>query len=75
MGAASCKQAVQLAGSVAENAQVIYAQTDSVFICFKGSSIDEAIKLGAQVAEIVSQAFPSPIVLKFERVILGFSQR
>lgn len=72
MGAASCKQAVQLAGSFSENGKVIYAQTDSVFVCFKGSSIDEAVKLGTQAAEIVSQAFPSPIVLKFERVLCPF---
>lgn len=76
MGAASCKQAVQLVGSIFEKVEVIYAQTDSVFAHFKDVSIEEAIKLGTQAAEIVSQAFPSPIVLKFERVrISEFSQR
>lgn len=69
MGAATCKQAVELVGSISEKAQVIYAQTDSVFVRFKDASIDDAIKLGTQAAEIVSQAFLSPIVLKFERVI------
>lgn len=69
MGAATCKQAVELVGSISEKAEVIYAQTDSVFVRFKDASIDDAIKLGTQAAEIVSQAFPSPIVLKFERVI------
>lgn len=68
MGAASCKQAVELVGSTFQTAQVIYAQTDSVFIRFHGASIDEAIQLGSQAADIVSQAFPSPMVLKFERV-------
>lgn len=51
-----------------ERAQVIYAQTDSVFVQFQGASIDEAIALGTQAADIVSQAFTSPMVLKFERV-------
>ncbi|XP_073396343.1 DNA polymerase delta catalytic subunit isoform X5 [Physcomitrium patens] len=72
MGAASCKQAVQLVGSIFEKVEVIYAQTDSVFAHFKDVSIEEAIKLGTQAAEIVSQAFPSPIVLKFERVLCPF---
>lgn len=74
MGAATCKQACELVGSISEKAQVIYAQTDSVFVRFKDASIDDAIKLGTQAAEIVSQAFPSPIVLKFERVISKYSQ-
>lgn len=61
-------------GSISETAQVIYAQTDSVFVRFKDATVDDAIKLGTQAAEIVSQAFPSPIVLKFERVIKKYSQ-
>jgi hypothetical protein len=39
-----------------------------VFVQFQGASIDEAIALGTQAADIVSQAFTSPMVLKFERV-------
>jgi len=74
MGAATCKQAVELVGGVSEKFQVIYAQTDSVFVRFQDASIDDAIKLGTQAAEIVSQAFPSPIVLKFERVISKFQK-
>lgn len=72
MGAASCHQAVQLVGNMFETAKVIYAQTDSVFVHFQGASIDEAIKLGTQAAEIVSQAFPSPMALKFERVRITY---
>ncbi len=68
MGAASCKQAVELVRTSFERAQVIYAQTDSVFVQFQGASIDKAIALGTQAADIVSQAFTSPMVLKFERV-------
>jgi hypothetical protein len=68
LGAASCKRAVELVRTSFERAQVIYAQTDSVFVQFQGASIDEAIALGTQAADIVSQAFTSPMVLKFERV-------
>lgn len=52
--------------------QVIYAQTDSVFVRFKGASIAEAIDLGHQASAVASAAFPPPISLKFERVLSPF---
>jgi DNA polymerase elongation subunit (family B) len=51
---------------------VIYAQTDSVFVRFKGASIAEAIELGHQASAIATEAFPPPISLKFERVLCPF---
>ncbi|KAJ7556163.1 hypothetical protein O6H91_05G071800 [Diphasiastrum complanatum] len=72
MGAAACKQAVESVPRIFDKANVVYAQTDSVFIQFQGASVEEAITLGVKASELVSEAFPSPMVLKFERVLCPF---
>ncbi|GAQ79724.1 DNA polymerase catalytic subunit [Klebsormidium nitens] len=72
MGAAACKKAVELVNGAFDNGKVIYAQTDSVFVRFKGASIAEAIELGHQASAVASAAFPPPISLKFERVLSPF---
>jgi len=53
-------------------AQVIYAQTDSVFVHFPSASPAEAVLLGQQAAQLVSAQFPDPIELKYERVMAPF---
>ncbi|KAI5084309.1 hypothetical protein GOP47_0000478 [Adiantum capillus-veneris] len=72
MGAASCKHAVELVKSTFKNAKVLYAQTDSVFIQFCGATVDEAIKLGKEAADVTTKAFPPPMSLKFEKVLCPF---
>ncbi|MCO5600345.1 hypothetical protein L7F22_054456 [Adiantum nelumboides] len=72
MGAAACKRAVELVKSTFKNAKVLYAQTDSVFIQFCGATSDEAVKLGKEAADVISKAFPSPMSLKFEKVLCPF---
>jgi len=51
---------------------VIYAQTDSVFVHFPAASTEEAIGLGQAAAELVTAGLPSPIELKYERVMSPF---
>ncbi len=52
--------------------QVIYAQTDSVFVHFPSATPAEAVVLGQQVAQLVSSQLPPPIELKYERVMAPF---
>merc|ERR1719414_2780776 len=50
------------------NAQVIYGDTDSVMVKFGVSSVEEAMRLGQEAADMVSQTFLKPIKLEFEKV-------
>ncbi|KAH3835832.1 hypothetical protein DPMN_109198 [Dreissena polymorpha] len=51
-------------------AKVVYGDTDSMFILLKGKSKDEAFKIGYDIAKTVTNMFPKPIKLKFEKVYL-----
>ena len=50
------------------DSQVIYGDTDSVMVKFGVASIEEAMKLGKEAAEYVTQYFVQPIKLEFEKV-------
>ncbi len=50
------------------DSQVIYGDTDSVMVKFGVATIDEAMKLGKEAAEFVTQYFVQPIKLEFEKV-------
>ncbi|KAG1048906.1 hypothetical protein G6F43_008737 [Rhizopus delemar] len=49
-------------------ARVVYGDTDSVFVYFPGKSIEEAFKLGNEIADTVTNMNPKPIKLKFEKI-------
>ncbi|XP_050435853.1 DNA polymerase zeta catalytic subunit isoform X2 [Adelges cooleyi] len=50
------------------NAQVIYGDTDSIFVLLKGRSKEEAFKIGNEMADVVTKDNPVPVKLKFEKV-------
>merc|ERR1719414_838838 len=52
----------------AHDAQVIYGDTDSVMVKFGTDSIEEAMRLGQEAADMVSETFIKPIKLEFEKV-------
>merc|ERR1712048_716553 len=56
----------------ASDAQVIYGDTDSVFVQFGVDSVAEAMKLGEEAADMVSTTFLKPIKLEFEKVYFPF---
>merc|ERR1712048_196617 len=56
----------------ANDAQVIYGDTDSVFVQFGVDSVAEAMKLGEEAADMVSTTFLKPIKLEFEKVYFPF---
>merc|ERR1719245_256424 len=47
---------------------VVYGDTDSVMVKFGTESIEEAMRLGQEAADHVSQTFLKPIKLEFEKV-------
>ncbi|ORY83185.1 DNA polymerase family B-domain-containing protein [Protomyces lactucae-debilis] len=53
----------------ARQVRVVYGDTDSVFLQVPGATVDEAIQLGKQISEEVSQIWPEPIQLEFEKVL------
>ena len=50
------------------NAEVIYGDTDSVMVKFGVATVLEAMKLGQEAADFVSEKFVKPIKLEFEKV-------
>lgn len=53
-------------------ATVIYGDTDSVMINFNVTSIDEAMQLGREASQLVTQQFVAPIKLEFEKVYFPY---
>ncbi|XP_055357344.1 LOW QUALITY PROTEIN: DNA polymerase delta catalytic subunit-like [Paramacrobiotus metropolitanus] len=56
------------ANGFAHDAEVIYGDTDSVMVSFGVDTLEEAMKLGRQAADIITQKFVKPIKLDFEKV-------
>ncbi|KAI9825156.1 MAG: DNA polymerase zeta [Phylliscum demangeonii] len=51
-------------------AEVVYGDTDSLFVHLKGRSKDEAFDIGEEIAESITRMNPKPMKLKFEKVYL-----
>lgn len=49
-------------------AEVVYGDTDSLFVYLKGKSRDEAFSIGEEIAKEVTKMNPRPVKLKFEKV-------
>jgi DNA polymerase zeta len=49
-------------------AEVVYGDTDSLFIYLKGRSREEAFVVGQEIAQAITERNPKPIKLKFEKV-------
>ena len=54
------------------DADVIYGDTDSVMVKFGVKTVEEAMPLAKKAAEEVSQIFPNPIKLEFEKVYFPY---
>ncbi|CAI4211380.1 unnamed protein product [Parascedosporium putredinis] len=50
------------------NAEVVYGDTDSLFVSLKGRTKDQAFDIGAEIAQAITDMNPRPIKLKFEKV-------
>ncbi|EYC43363.1 hypothetical protein Y032_0496g2484 [Ancylostoma ceylanicum] len=52
-------------------AQVIYGDTDSMFVLVAGATKAEAFAIGRRIASDVTKDNPTPVVLKLEKVYMG----
>ncbi|WMV11977.1 hypothetical protein MTR67_005362 [Solanum verrucosum] len=50
------------------NAKVIYGDTDSMFVLLEGRSVEEAFRIGHEIASEVTAMNPNPVTLKMEKV-------
>ncbi|KAM7220031.1 hypothetical protein V8F06_004545 [Rhypophila decipiens] len=50
------------------DAEVVYGDTDSLFIYLKGRTRQQAFDIGAEMAKAITNLNPRPIKLKFEKV-------
>ncbi|XP_070524016.1 DNA polymerase zeta catalytic subunit isoform X2 [Cardiocondyla obscurior] len=50
-------------------AQVVYGDTDSLFVLLPGKSREEAFTIGEEIADAVTAINPPPVKLKFEKVL------
>jgi DNA polymerase zeta len=68
-GRETLEKAIALIHSVQKwGAEVVYGDTDSLFVYLKGRSRDEAFVIGDEIAKAVTDINPRPIKLKFEKV-------
>ncbi|KXX76254.1 DNA polymerase zeta catalytic subunit [Madurella mycetomatis] len=49
-------------------AEVVYGDTDSLFVYLKGRTREQAFEIGAEIAKEVTDMNPRPVKLKFEKV-------
>jgi DNA polymerase zeta len=61
-------KSIEMIDSGDYGAKVVYGDTDSLFVYFPGKSRADAFDLGRRIAATVTEMFPAPIKLKFEKV-------
>ncbi|KPI85649.1 putative DNA polymerase zeta catalytic subunit [Leptomonas seymouri] len=70
LGRQTLERAVALIHSTAAwKAEVVYGDTDSLFVRLHGRTLPEAFAIGQQMADAVTESNPSPIRLQFEKIV------
>ncbi|RXW22945.1 hypothetical protein EST38_g2912 [Candolleomyces aberdarensis] len=70
-GRETLEKAIMLVNSTKKwGAQVVYGDTDSMFIYLRGKTKEEAFRIGYEMADAVTAMNPAPVKLKFEKVYL-----
>ena len=68
-GRETLEKAIALIHSVERwRAEVVYGDTDSLFVYLKGRTKDEAFDIGKEIAKTITDMNPRPVKLKFEKV-------
>ena len=68
-GRETLEKAIALIHSVEKwGAEVVYGDTDSLFVYLKGRTKDEAFDIGKEIAKTITDMNPRPVKLKFEKV-------
>nr|XP_033196862.1 DNA polymerase zeta catalytic subunit isoform X5 [Bombus vancouverensis nearcticus] len=69
-GRETLERAIKIVESTPKwGAEVVYGDTDSLFILLRRKSKEEAFSIGAEIADTVTAANPPPVKLKFEKVL------
>lgn len=70
-GRETLEKAIALIHTVKKwNAEVVYGDTDSLFVYLRGRTKDQAFDIGAEIAKTITDINPRPVKLKFEKVYL-----
>jgi DNA polymerase zeta len=70
-GRETLERAIALIHSVKRwGAEVVYGDTDSLFVYLKGRTKDQAFDIGEEIAKTITNMNPRPVKLKFEKVYL-----
>ncbi|KAJ9636926.1 DNA polymerase zeta [Knufia peltigerae] len=68
-GRETLEKAIALIHSVERwGAEVVYGDTDSLFVYLKGRTREQAFDIGEEIADTITKMNPRPIKLKFEKV-------
>ena len=68
-GRETLEKAIALIHSVEKwGAEVVYGDTDSLFVYLKGRTREQAFDIGEEIAATITKMNPRPIKLKFEKV-------
>lgn len=68
-GRETLEKAIALIHSVERwGAEVVYGDTDSLFVYLKGRTRDQAFDIGEEISQAVTEMNPRPVKLKFEKV-------
>ena len=68
-GRETLEKAIALIHSVDRwGAEVVYGDTDSLFVYLKGRTKDEAFDIGQEIAKTITDMNPRPVKLKFEKI-------
>jgi DNA polymerase zeta len=68
-GRETLEKAIAMIHSVSRwGAEVVYGDTDSLFVSLKGRTKDQAFQIGKEIADAITNANPRPVKLKFEKV-------
>lgn len=68
-GRETLERAIKMVAANAKwRSRVIYGDTDSMFVLVPGRTREDAFKIGAEIAEAVTEDNPYPIKLKLEKV-------
>lgn len=68
-GRETLEKAIALIHSVSKwGAEVVYGDTDSLFVYLKGRTREQAFEIGDEISKTITDMNPRPIKLKFEKV-------
>lgn len=70
-GRETLEKAIAVIHSVRKwGAEVVYGDTDSLFVYLRGRTKDEAFDIGEEITKVITDMNPRPVKLKFEKVYL-----